>query len=159
MVVETFSALSCSYPKNKSYTGYTKGCRCSRCIAGGYKYKKYWQKINDKHLKIKRKRYYKRWTKKLQIWQRNYRQNLKINVLTAYGNGRCQCICCGEKELSFLSLDHIFNDGMKDKKKFGRGLYRYLEKEHFPHKDRYQTLCMNCQFGRKGNKGICPHQS
>lgn len=61
-----------------------------------------------------------------------------------------------------LSLDHINNDGYKDKhpgggKKSGKELYLLVKRQGFP--DTFQTLCMNCNWGKKLGKGICPHKS
>lgn len=70
------------------------------------------------------------------------------------------CKCCGESEPVFMTLDHINNDGYKDKnpggsKKSGKELYLLVKKQGFP--DKYQTLCHNCNFAKK-LEGGCPHQ-
>lgn len=83
---------------------------------------------------------------------------LKDEVYTAYGGWRCAC--CGETERSFLTIDHVNQDGAKMRKSGKHSsperMYRWLKKKGFP--DGYQILCMNCQFGRKHNDGVCPHQ-
>jgi len=109
------------------------------------KAKKYWIKNKDRFIYIKNA----------------YRLKLKTECFNAYGG--CLCKCCGEKELAFLSIDHINNDGAKERKKLktvggGANFYRYLKRHNYPDKHRYQVLCMNCQTGKKNNKGICPHQ-
>jgi hypothetical protein len=78
-------------------------------------------------------------------------------ILDYYGR---KCVCCGEEEESFLTLDHINDDGYLDRnpngdKKSGKELYVLVEKQGFP--DKYQILCQNCNWGKK-IKGICPHQ-
>jgi len=80
----------------------------------------------------------------------------KTQVIEAYGG---QCICCGETEPKFLSIDHIYNDGAKSRAIEGKGsmVYVYLIKNNFP-KDRHQLMCMNCNFGKQMNGGVCPHQ-
>jgi hypothetical protein len=68
------------------------------------------------------------------------------------------CVCCGTKELSFLSLDHIKDDATEDKKRRGgiKNLqYRTIVKDGFP--IGLQTLCFNCQWGKRINGGFCPH--
>ena len=86
---------------------------------------------------------------------RRSRQKLKMEVFEAYGG--CVCKCCGEKESSFLSMDHVNGGGQKHLKKIGTGrLYYWLRDNDFP--SGFQVLCMNCQFGRKNNRGVCPHQ-
>ena len=82
--------------------------------------------------------------------------NLKIECLNAYGG--CKCCCCGETELSFLSLDHKDNNGKQDRRKHPGNYYNHLKRLSFPKDINLQVLCMNCQFGRKHNNGICPHQ-
>lgn len=77
-------------------------------------------------------------------------------ILNTYGS---QCACCGETELAFLSLDHINNDGAQHRKARGpQGACIYLDviREGYP-KDRYQILCMNCNWARRYGK-TCPHQ-
>lgn len=79
------------------------------------------------------------------------KQQLKAEVLTHYGNGKCACVMCGYSDLRALSIDHANNNGYAHRKAFARhhgdGLYSYLKKENYPLG--YQTLCMNCQFIKK----------
>lgn len=85
----------------------------------------------------------------------NNRSRLKLRkqVIEAYGSS---CVCCGEKILQFLSIDHINNDGALHRKTLSDSmLYTWLRKNNFP-KDNYQLLCMNCNFA-KGKYGKCPH--
>ena len=85
----------------------------------------------------------------------------KQEVLAGYGN---KCSCCGEQESKFLTVDHVNNDGCIERgnrnklnpNSYGLGLYRKIVKEGFP--KRYQILCMNCNFGKRMNNGVCPHQ-
>ncbi len=84
-------------------------------------------------------------------YQYNRRRETKIKILTHYGNGKCACVQCGESRLPCLSLDHINNDGAKDrlnrigeKNNYNTKLFLQLIKEDFP--QGYQTLCMNCHF-------------
>ena len=57
------------------------------------------------------------------------RRNLrtKYKVMRAYGG---KCVCCGESTLSFLTIDHPNNDGVKDRLAHGVGstFYRWLKK-------------------------------
>lgn len=84
---------------------------------------------------------------------------LREDVYAAYGGFRCNC--CGETERMFLSIDHVHNDGAKERKSGiyksgGTGFYLWLRKSGFP--QGYQVLCMNCQFGKHKNGGVFPHQ-
>lgn len=84
---------------------------------------------------------------------------LKIEVLNAYGG--CQCVCCGETILAFLSLDHVHNDGAAHRQTMAKGgnhFYRQLKKNGWPNNPPLQVLCHNCNTGRQVNGGICPHQ-
>lgn len=80
-------------------------------------------------------------------------------IFAAYGG--YLCACCGEKEKSFLSIDHVekSNAQMVKEGLYKRGsasFYNWLVKNKFP--KGFQVLCMNCQFGKKHNNGVCPHQ-
>jgi hypothetical protein len=94
-------------------------------------------------------------------WNRPYKDRVRDLVFKAYGGYRCAC--CGETERKFLTLDHVNNDGAADRMKIagkrtasGWTTYRYLWKHKFP--PGYQILCMNCNFGKRMNKGVCPHR-
>ena len=81
-------------------------------------------------------------------------------VYNAYGGYRCNC--CNETERMFLSIDHIDNDGAKERRSGeynggGSAFYNWLRKSKFP--KGYQVLCMNCQVGKHRNGGVCPHQT
>ena len=84
--------------------------------------------------------------------QRN--QILRDGIYKRYGS---MCQCCGETETKFLTVDHVENNGSTMRKVHGTGasFYRWLEK-HKPESG-FQLLCMNCNFGKARNGGICPH--
>jgi len=89
------------------------------------------------------------------------RKNLRLAVLVAYGSP--VCACCGERELAFLTLDHIHNNGAAERRKIagranaaGTWTYAWLARRGFP--PGYQVLCMNCNFGKRMNGGVCPHR-
>jgi hypothetical protein len=70
------------------------------------------------------------------------------------------CACCGETEPKFLTIDHVNNDGYM-RRKYGKepsgaSSYAYLRKMGYP--EGFQVLCMNCNFGKAMNGGICPHK-
>ncbi len=88
----------------------------------------------------------------------HYRR-LKHAAVMAYGGYRCNC--CGETEHTFLSIDHVHNDGYKHKGPHGRryvglSLFSWLKKNDYP--DGFQVLCHNCNIGKHLNDGVCPHQ-
>lgn len=88
------------------------------------------------------------------------RQRLRLldETVAAYGG---KCMCCGESEKIFMTIDHINNDGAKERKGLGNRsgvhLYRSLKKRGFP-QDGYRLSCFNCNLGRARNGGICPHE-
>ena len=86
------------------------------------------------------------------------RHLLTKEIQSRYGG---ECACCGEKEPLFLTIDHIYNDGAKHRSQLGSTtsaqLYNWLRRNGFP-KDRYQLLCMNCNWGKGMNNGVCPHK-
>lgn len=82
--------------------------------------------------------------------QRSWRQALKLEVLTRYGkNGTLQCCWdgCGVVDIDVLTLDHVNNDGRKDRLKRGINIYSSLRQDDFP--DGYQTLCANHQLKKE----------
>jgi len=86
------------------------------------------------------------------------RLKLKTDALHAYSNGNPKCVCCGETELEFLCLDHIENDGNKDRQITGRGntFYFWLRKNNYP-KLNIQVMCFNCNNSKKLG-GVCIHK-
>jgi hypothetical protein len=86
------------------------------------------------------------------------REQVRDEVYRAYGGYRCAC--CGETERMFLSIDHVNNDGAIHKRthrlRTGEQMYRWLKRNNFP--AGFQILCMNCQWGKRNNKGVCPHK-
>jgi len=82
------------------------------------------------------------------------RSVLKLRMLEAFG---WKCQCCGEDNPFFLTLDHVKNDGAshRDQGYNEQQIYRIAQSEGWP-KDRYQLLCMNCNFA-KGHFQECPH--
>lgn len=87
------------------------------------------------------------------------REAVRHEVYMAYGG--YNCACCGETERTFLSIDHVNNDGAEHRRSCrlnsGEQLYRWLKRNGFP--SGFQILCMNCQWGKRNNKGVCPHIS
>ncbi len=86
----------------------------------------------------------------------------KMRVMAAYGG---KCACCGETELSMLTMDHIHEDGNKhrDELNGGRGrevsveMYCWLERNKCP--DGFQVLCYNCNISKHRGRGVCAHKS
>jgi hypothetical protein len=87
------------------------------------------------------------------------RHKLRMEVFGHYG---MQCACCGESDWRFLTIDHINNDGSKQRMAtFGKQIagvqfYSWLRRNGFP--EGYQTLCFNCNCAKSRFGGICPHK-
>jgi hypothetical protein len=87
--------------------------------------------------------------------QKRADRKLKDAAYAAYGGYRC--VCCGETTEAFLSIDHINNDGANHRRSVERrSIYKWLKRHKYP--EGFQILCMNCNFGKARNGGICPHQ-
>lgn len=118
---------------------------------GRLKFKSY--KLNKKELAEARERNHN--NTRYDAKMRGY--ILKTEVLTHYGGGNLRCVKCGFADLRALSLDHINSNGAEERKKIpGSSLYSYVKKNNYP--NGYQTLCMNCQWIKKEEKGECGHR-
>ena|ERR1022692_131008 len=98
-----------------------------------------------------------RWRKnnpeKHQIQYKRKAAKLRREIIDAYGG---KCVCCGEANPYFLTIDHVENNGRNHRKQIGESnVYRWLRAQGFP-KDKYQLMCANCNCS-KGWFGFCPH--
>ena len=80
----------------------------------------------------------------------------KVEILSYYSDGAMVCAHCGFGDIRALSIDHIDGGGAPHRRKTGNDVYGWLKRNNFP--EGYQVLCMNCQHGKRMNKGMCPHQ-
>ena len=81
-----------------------------------------------------------------------YRTEVKIQTLSHYGpHGKLQCGWpgCDVTDIDMLSLDHIHNNGSKERVLHGSGaaFYGHLRKLGYP--QGYQTLCHNHQWKKQ----------
>ena len=84
--------------------------------------------------------------------QRSYARRLRDAAFEAYGGP--VCACCGERERSFLCLDHVNGDGAEHRRAIAtsahsNNLYAWLKREGYP--AGFQALCQNCNVGRWRN--------
>lgn len=85
----------------------------------------------------------------------------KLRVMHGYGGP--ECVCCGEKCLTMLTIDHVNNDGAKHRNELNGGkgreasveLYCWLEENNYP--SGFQVLCYNCNISKHRNGGVCGH--
>ncbi len=77
---------------------------------------------------------------------------VRQDVLDGYG---ARCVCCGETEEGFLTLDHV--QGRKRGQPSGLQAYWEAKKGGYP--PTFQILCYNCNMGREHQQSrVCPHQ-
>ncbi len=95
------------------------------------------------------------WTKE-QARNKAYRNQLMRQVILMYGG---KCICCNELRFEFLTLDHVNNDGFKERRERGyRGGYGFYKKLiNIPLREDLQVMCYNCNLGKARCGGTCPH--
>lgn len=98
---------------------------------------------------------------KIEQQRRLFRDKAKRECFEAYGN---KCVCCGESNHGFLTIDHINNDGFKEKngnrsrKRGGFIFCAWLRKQGWPKE--FRLLCWNCNSGRAYTEDKqCPHLS
>lgn len=108
-----------------------------------------------RHNRQRTSEYYTRNTERGRRRSKETRAKVFQKVMTRLGG---KCVCCGETEPLFLTVDHIENDGAEHRKRDPSGraaIYRWLIRHDFP--PGYQLLCSNCNHGRYRNGGVCPH--
>jgi len=106
----------------------------------------YWKKYNDKRNKEEFTKYKRAWTLKYKMLAMKHYCNSDIPF----------CNCCGEKEIKFLTIDHINGGGSKHRKSINNNrICHWLFKNNYP--KGFRVLCMNCNFSR-GKYGYCPHE-
>lgn len=77
---------------------------------------------------------------------------LRGKILARYG---AWCVCCGENEPGFLTIDHVGGGGRKERQK-ASGL-TILKRVLSDTSGRYRVLCMNCNWAMR-HTHVCPHQ-
>lgn len=106
----------------------------------------------DKNKKGKLSSYCKECAK---LYTRRLRIKYRYEALKHYCGGEPICGCCGEKNIEFLTLDHINGGGKKHMQEIGYNIVRWLRKNKYP--SGFRVLCMNCNFAI-GHYGYCPHK-
>ena len=126
---------------------------CSQCKSCVSIYQKRW----DSNNKEKRRKYVHQWyirnryrlltdrkaIRKHSKYDKKRRAKIKSDVIYHYSNGTMKCKC-GYSDIGALCLDHIKNDGAKDRRQrvAANRLYLWLIKNDYP--KGYQVLCFNC---------------
>src|SRR3990167_490400 len=88
------------------------------------------------------------------VRMKKYREGVRADVISNYGG---KCVCCGEKESVFLTIDHKNGGGSKARKKISsnKNIKHFLKNNNYP-KD-FQLLCFNCNWASRNGR-TCPHQ-
>jgi hypothetical protein len=138
--------------KNPPLEGFVNCLSCKQFI------KNYWHKDwKTEEGKKKRMERARKWRKenpeKQKALTKKYTQQIKKEIFEHYGKF---CVCCGENDIAFLTLDHINNDGKQHREELGAGdFYKKIRRAGFP--EGLQTMCWNCNQAKR-IYGICPHQ-
>jgi hypothetical protein len=76
-------------------------------------------------------------------YRRQYRRNLRIEVINAYGG---KCNKCGFTDIRALCIDHINGGGLVEYRSLSShaDFYNSLRRRKFP--SGYQVLCANCNM-------------
>jgi hypothetical protein len=128
---------------------------------------KEWADANPGKVKIKNQRLYQGLTPKQMKERAEYtaawrvlnptivpasNERRKLRVLTHYSGkeiAQCSWEGCAVCDLDMLSIDHVNNDGFKDRdtRRTGNSLYLSLEQDGYP--EGFQTLCHNHQWKKE----------
>jgi len=113
---------------------------CKKCMKKYYHDR--WRDVSAPDRERSRKRY------------REWFYGIKKEIFDHYGR---ICVCCGEDNWEFLTIDHINGGGTKHRKTLGGGtaFFKWLRDNNFP--PEYRVLCINCNFSM-GRFGYCPHE-
>lgn len=163
----------CGHTKESSQF-YSDSKHCKSCHA---EMGKRWKLKNIEKIKQYNRNYAKMWRLKNperhSSNRRHYYEKLKLEVFEHYSNNSTICICCGEGDIRFLTIDHTNQDGAQHRRMLmterrsspqstrgdmsGRRFYEWLRNNNFP-AIALQIMCYNCNCGREYNRGICPHK-
>lgn len=104
----------------------------------------YWR--NAEKLRKKSKQNYAANREQFKIKMAKYRRERKETVLRTYGG---ECAYCRTKELAILSIDHINDDGFRDRKKSGLETNSYAALLKGLKRSDLQVLCLSCQWRKR----------
>lgn len=84
--------------------------------------------------------------RKYQLKDSERNQIIKRRVISHYSGGTPKCKRCGIEDLRCLEIDHMSNNGSKDRRRnlTGNSMYYYLIREGYP--EDFQILCRNCNW-------------
>ena len=112
--------------------------------------------------KASRRKYQKTHAKQLNKQKNKKHRELKYEVMKEFSKRQsnsnvpcCACVKCREKEIKFLTIDHIHGRRLMghSRELGGLRLYKWIIKNNFP--DGLQVMCHNCNKA-KGSTKSCP---
>lgn len=115
-----------------------------------------WRQDNlEKDIETGKKRYQK--TKEFQLVRHKiYKDDKKNKVISHYSRGRMECEKCGNKDFTYLSVDHPNLDGTEFRKKNnihgGLDMYLWIIKNNYP--KGLRILCISCNSSHKKKRNI-----
>lgn len=114
--------------------------------------------VNKEAISVRRKKWAAQNQDRVRARSREYRKRLRDLVFSHYGGPTC--VCCGEKEKAFLTIDHINGDGAKHRRenrdiRNWLGIDGWLRRNNYP--PGFQVLCYNCNCGKRLSI-CCPHE-
>ena len=90
--------------------------------------------------------------------KRNF--DLKLRALQAYSVEVPYCTCCGTQEISVLTIEHLNNDGGRQRASgvgAGGRFYQWLKTHGYPKNIGLTVRCFNCNISRRV-LGDCYHR-
>src|SRR5687768_12949862 len=118
-----------------------------------------WQKANPERANAAGARFRKKkwltdpeYRKQKIARERARRARIRLEALAHYGG---KCYCCGETELAFLALDHIYGGGNAHRKTVPH-IQIWAKQNNWP--PILRVACHNCNRASYANGGVCPHQ-
>lgn len=160
---EYFTCEKCRLvlPSNSNRQKQCKMCRAQTQAAKSKAYRlknplKYKNAVRN--AMAKRPEYYRKQQESSSLVRR---QKEKEAVMSHYSKGKNSCVCCGQVGIEFLTIDHINNDGAKQRRELktargGASFYRWLRRNGYP--GGYQVLCANCNLSKEIGGGVCAHK-
>lgn len=92
---------------------------------------------------------------------RNWREKIKLEMISAYGG---KCVICGESRPECLTIDHVDGGGCEHRRSIGgygsggSSFYNWLKIQGWPQNE-YRLLCWNdnCKSTEKKKASCTPH--
>ena len=156
--LEQFAKVYSKKNRGKNYRQHT----CQDCykVEHAARQRKARKDNPEKYKAIQRKCHWKH-RDRILAGRRKERFGIKLAALDYYGGRVCKC--CGETELTMLTIDHIHENGAEHRRSIGWArnrssgdFARWLRDNDYP--EGYQVLCYNCNISKHRNNGVCAHK-